>query len=60
MIEVGDRLGQPPFGEGEPAAVDQGLGIIGVGTEPAVHNGALGLAPRLRLEDFADDPHSPR
>ena len=43
MIEIGDRLGQPPFREGQPAAVDEGLGIIGVGGEPAVHRGALGL-----------------
>ena len=57
MIEIGDRLGQPPFREGQPAAVDEGLGIIGVGDEPAVHLGALGLSPRLGFEDFTDDPH---
>ena len=59
-IEVGDRLGQPPFREGQPAAVDEGLGIIGVGGEPAVHLGAFGLTPRLRFEDLADDPHGSR
>ena len=58
-IEVGDRLGQPPFREGQPAAVDEGLGIIGIGGEPAVHLDALGLSPRLRLEERTDDPYRP-
>ena len=57
MFEIGDRFGQPSFGVGQPAAVDERLGIVGVGGEPAVHLGAFGLAPRVGFEDFADDSH---
>ncbi len=40
-LEVGDRLG-PLLLQGEqPAAVDQGLGIVGIGGEPAVDLGQL-------------------
>ena len=60
MIEVGNRLGQPPFRERQPSAVDEGLGIIRVSSESAVHLDALGLSPRPRFENFARDPHGPR
>ena len=53
MFEVGDRFA--PFlllGE-QPAAVDQGFGIVGLGGEPAVHLGQLSGAASLGLDDFA-------
>ena len=60
MLEIGDRFGPLLLLGEQPAAVDQGFGIVGLGGEPAVHLGQFGGAPRLGLEDFADDSYRPR
>ena len=59
MLEVGDRFGPLLLLGEQPAAVDQGFGIVGLGGEPAVHLGEFGGSPRLGLEDFADHPYRP-
>ena len=60
MFEVGDRLSPLLLLAEEPAAVDQCFGIVRLLGEPAVHLGQFGGAPRLGLNDFADDPYRPR
>ena len=40
--------------------MDQGLGVVGIGGEPAVHLGQLAGAPGLVLAHLAHDAHSTR
>ena len=60
IIEISDRLGQAVTRDRQPAAVDHGLGVVGVGDKPVVHPDARSSWRSPEFKNLPDDSHWPR
>jgi hypothetical protein len=60
LFEVDDRLSPLHLRGRQPSAVNQGLGIVGLGGKPAIHFCPFSRSPRRWLDDFAVHSYGPR